>query len=124
MVEIAPLHFARAGHTATLLSDGDVVIAGGERAPGQFVRQTEVYRAAQRQFQYVADGAGRIAQTALRLGTNRVIMLGAKDGHCTIIFDAKKNSYRNAGSLLLAHGSTLVFRQHSGRLMTLTVSPP
>lgn len=122
LAEIAPMRFARAGQSATLVDDGDVVIASGERAPGTYVRQTEIYRAAQQRFDYVADGSEDVVRSAFSIGGGRVLMLLGSRGACTIIFDANRREYKDAGTLVRAAGSTLLFKQGNGRVISITIA--
>ncbi|HZT12140.1 MAG TPA: kelch repeat-containing protein, partial [Candidatus Baltobacteraceae bacterium] len=120
--ELAPMRFARAGHTATPLPDGRVLIAAGERAPGRYVSVTELYDPRTGRSMPTATGARRIFQTALLIDNGSVLMFGGRNNRrnvkCAIIFDPARNNYLDAGEPVSAGASTLVFKSPTGRLIT------
>jgi len=67
----------RAGHTATLLVDGRVLIAGGADTGGAVTATAEVYDPATRSFRAVAPmGTPRSTHRASRLADGRVLVTG------------------------------------------------
>lgn len=122
---VGRLHVARVAHTATLLADGTVLIAAGERAPGKLESSTERYDPATRQFTLSADGYGRISQTAIRIDNGDVLMMGGDPGrgrkNCAIIYSALRRTYRDAGTLVRADARQLTFRLPGGTLVTHTI---
>ena len=70
----------RTGHTATLLSDGRVVFAGG-RGPGGPVGTLEIYDPRERSVEPVAGGAifPRADHTATLLRGTKLVRFGARD---------------------------------------------
>ncbi len=122
---VGRLHIARVAHTATLLPDGTVLIAAGERAPGKLESSTEVYDPATRRFSLTADGYGRISQTAIRVDRGDVLMMGGDPGpgrkRCAIIYSVSRHIYRQAGTLVRATATRLTFELPGGRLVTHTI---
>jgi WD40 repeat protein len=67
----------RSGHTATLLPDGRVLIAGGMRRNQDFYRSAELYDPATGKFQVTGEmSIGRVGQVAVLLSTGKVLIAG------------------------------------------------
>jgi hypothetical protein len=67
----------RSGHTATLLPDGKVLIAGGMRRNQDFYKSAELYDPATGKFQPTGEmGIGRVGQIAVLLRTGKVLIAG------------------------------------------------
>ncbi len=84
----APLNVARAGHTATLLKDGTVLLAGGiENVSGVMtaVNSAELYDPIAQTFSAVAATmtAARVGHTATLLKDGRVLLAGGHNGTST-----------------------------------------
>src|SRR6266566_2631917 len=80
------LQVARAGHTATLLADGRILIVGGETANGP-VSQAEIFDPASGGFSVVGSSVvARADHTATLLGDGRVLIAGGR--HFTTLLDA------------------------------------
>ena len=78
----------RRGHTATRLSDGRVLIAGGESSSGA-LNQAEIYDPASAMFSATGNmGTARADHTATLLSDGRVLLAGGRDG-------AGAGNYRN-----------------------------
>ncbi len=81
----SPMLEPRSGHTATLLQDGKVLIAGGMRRNQDFYRSAELYDPAAGKFQ--ATGAmtiARVGHAAVLLRSGMVLVVGGWVGHgCT-----------------------------------------
>ena len=81
----SPMLEPRSGHTATLLQDGKVLIAGGMRRNQDFYSSAELYDPAAGKFQ--ATGAmtiARVGHAAVLLRSGRVLVVGGWVGHgCT-----------------------------------------
>ncbi len=122
---VGRLHIARVAHTATLLPDGSVLIAAGERAAGKLESSTEVYDPATRRFTLTADGYGRISQTAIRIDNGDVLMMGGDPGRgrkrCAIIYSVSRHTYHEAGDLVRATANRLTFELPGGVLVTHTI---
>lgn len=75
----------RSGHTATLLSNGKVLIAGGMRRNQDFYRSAEVYDPATGKFQPTGEmSVARVGHAAVLLRSGKVLIAGGWVGHgCT-----------------------------------------
>jgi Galactose oxidase, central domain/Kelch motif len=79
-----PMLEARSGHSATLLPDGTVLIAGGMRRNQDFYRSAEVFDPANNQFHRVGDmSLARAGPVAVLLPSAKVLILGGWVGHDT-----------------------------------------
>src|SRR2546425_830579 len=86
VVATPDLQIARAGHTATLLADGRILIVGGETASGP-VSQAEIFDPASGGFSVVGSSVvARADHTATLLGDGRVLIAGGR--HFTTLLDA------------------------------------
>lgn len=75
----------RSGHTATLLPNGKVLIAGGMRRNQDFYRSAELYDPATGTFQATGEmSLGRVGPIAVLLQSGKVLIAGGWVGHgCT-----------------------------------------
>src|SRR5580704_2646426 len=72
-----PMHQAREGHTATLLDDGRVLVAGGVAAPDGFMTSAEIFDPWDRSWSRAAClRQGRTGHTATRLANGTVMVVG------------------------------------------------
>ena len=73
----APMLEPRSGHTATLLPDGKVLIAGGMRRNQDFYKSAELYDPATGKFQRTGDmNQRRVGHVAVLLGSGKVLIAG------------------------------------------------
>lgn len=76
---LPPLNIARAKHTATVLGDGSVLVAGGFDASGRAIAAAELWRPATGSWQVLpALGVARYGHTATRLDDGRVMIAGGR----------------------------------------------
>ena len=75
----------RSGHTATLLSDGKVLIAGGMRRNQDFYKSAELYDPSSEKFSPTGEmSIGRVGHVAILLRSGKVLVAGGWIGHvCT-----------------------------------------
>ena len=123
----APMSAARGGHTATLLLDGRVLVAGGEGSPGASV-SAEIYDPVTENWSPTGSlGAARVLHTATLLTDGRVLAaggLGAGVLASTEIYDPATGAWSSTGLLatsrhlhtatLLLDGRVLVVGGHDG----------
>jgi hypothetical protein len=85
LVPASPMLEGRSGHTATLLPDGRVLLAGGMRRNLEFYKSAELYDPVTKRFQ--ATGAmnlARVGHAAVPLRSGKVLIVGGWIGHeCT-----------------------------------------
>jgi len=77
-----PMLQSRSGHTATLLPDGKVLIAGGMSRNGQFYRSAELFDPATGQFRPTGEmNLARVGQVAILLRSGKVLIAGGWVDH-------------------------------------------
>jgi hypothetical protein len=119
-----PMLEPRSGHTATLLPNGKVLIAGGMRRNQDFYKSAELFDPATGRFQPTGDmSIARVGQVAVLLQSGKVLIAGGWVGHaCTDsaeLYDpanekftpivAKMTTRRgDARATLLANGDVLI----------------
>jgi Kelch motif/Galactose oxidase, central domain len=82
VVPAAPMLEARSGHSATLLRDGKVLIAGGMKRNQDFYRTAELYDPATGKFSSTgAMNVARVGPAAVLLRSGKVLIAGGWIGH-------------------------------------------
>lgn len=126
---------ARTGHTATLLSNGKVLIAGGYN--GGYLSSAELYDPAANSFIPVkAMNAARSGHVATLLPNGKVLLVGGVGVGWTFlssaeIYDPATNAFTATGDLLaareshtatpLGNGKVLIAGGHRGRRPSVTI---
>lgn len=78
----SPMLEPRSGHSATLLPDGKVLIAGGMRRNQDFYRSAELYDPATGKFRPTGDMAiAAVGRSAVLLRSGKVLTMGGWAGH-------------------------------------------
>src|SRR5439155_26800054 len=108
---------ARHDHTATLLTNGTVLIAGGLDASNAVVASAEVYDPSTNGFSSVGDmRAARVGHTATLLSDSRVLVAGGADDSGPLrsidIYDPVARSFSDWGLMNVAR------RGHSASILT------
>ena len=119
-----PMLEPRSGHTATLLRDGKVLIAGGMRRNQDFYKSVELYDPTTGKFQPAGEmNERRVSQVAVLLRSGKVLIAGGWVGHgCTdsaelydpangkfTVIASKMTTRRgDARGTLLANGDVLI----------------
>jgi Bacterial Ig-like domain (group 3)/Galactose oxidase, central domain len=101
------MNFARIGHSATLLLDGTVLIAGGTDQHGNPLNTAEIYNPLTNVFTVTqtSSGAqtymnvGRVGRQATRLGSGQVLISGGQNGsgnsfNSAEIYDPKTGTFQ------------------------------
>ena len=111
---------ARRGHTATRLSDGRVLIAGGENGTGA-LNESEIYDPASATFSATSSmTAARADHTATLLADGRVLIAGGRDGAAALatteIFDPATGAFTNGPSMSGARAGHTATSLANGRV--------
>lgn len=119
LMSVGAMIDARINHSATLLKDGRVLIAGGRERSGHILASAELFDPVTRQFTPAGSlQMKRVGHTATLLANGKVLLAGGSDGDfytgalaSAELFDPATNSFTPAGNLLqprLAHAATLL----------------
>lgn len=118
----APMRANRAAHTATLLMDGRVLVAGGFTEKGSQLG-SEVYDAAAARFIGAAAMVEtRHSHTATRLPDGQVLIVGGYGAGTRVLssaerFDPRTNAFTPARALLTARANHVAVRLRSGQVL-------
>lgn len=104
IVKLSGMTAARAGHSATRLADGRVLIAGGTGTDGSALASAEIYDPSDRSFTAVADGLGtaRADAAAVLLRNGDVLLAGGRGAAAldsSEVFDAKAGGFTSGPGL-------------------------
>jgi hypothetical protein len=115
------LNKARRSHSATLVSDGKVLIAGGEDEKG-FVTEAEIFDPATQTFALSENlNAPRADHTATRLSDGRVLIAGGRNGigplSSTEIFDPTTGGFSIGPDLNYARSGQTASQLNDGRIV-------
>ena len=122
--QVGDLIQGRAGHTATRLADGKILIIGGENQSGP-VGQSEIFDPASATFS--SSGTlvvPRSDHSATLLSDGRVLVVGGRNQsgllNSTEIFDPATNSFSSGPSLNVAragHSATILSELSDGKIL-------
>jgi hypothetical protein len=104
-----PMLDPRSGHSATLLLDGRVLIAGGMRRNQDFYRSAELYDPATGKFQATGSmNLARVGLAAVLLRSGKVLVVGGFIGHaCTDsaeLYDPATGTFAVIGKMTTVRG--------------------
>jgi N-acetylneuraminic acid mutarotase len=114
---VASMADARQFHTATLLQNGDVLVAGGWDSSGTPLASAELYDSATDSWSPAASmGIARQGHTATSLRNGKVLVVGGSDGGfdplaSAELYDPGTDTWSSAGSMTvgrIGHAATLL----------------
>lgn len=100
-LEGPPLAGARWGHTATLLSDGRVVIIGGQEKPSKALNTVEIYDPTGNTWSAGASSSKNRGEghTATVMDDGKILVVGDDDYASAEIYDPSSDNWSDAGTL-------------------------
>jgi hypothetical protein len=118
---IAKMTIPRGRPSATLLADGDVLIAGGEERDNESLASAEIFHVKTLVFQTTGSmHQARIAHTATLLKDGRVLIAGGYAGSVVSgaeLYDPKKGTFTETGTLGTARCKHTVGLLPDGRVL-------
>ena len=114
---------ARFSHTATLLGNGKVLIAGGMERNGVWLDSAELYNPANGRFTTVGKMSTRRAgATATLLPNGKVLVAGGNDGSgkslaSAELYDPVTNSFSPTGNLNVPRGHAIAILLKTGKVL-------
>jgi hypothetical protein len=114
---------ARFSHTATLLPNGKVLIAGGMEQNGVWLDSAELYDPAKGRFSAIGKmSARRAGATATLLPNGKVLIAGGNDGSgkslaSAEIYDPDTNTFSATGNLSFPRGHAIAVLLKTGKVL-------
>jgi trimeric autotransporter adhesin len=123
----ASLITGREAHTATLLRDGNVLIAGGADVHGAALASAEVYNPKTNRWASAGSmGAARLDHTATLLSTGKVLVVGGQVGPMPFtslasaeLYDPTRNSWSAAAPMIVSRASQSAVLLRDGRVLVV-----
>lgn len=117
-----PMLEPRSGHTATLLPDGKVLIAGGMRRNQDFYKSAELYDPATGKFQPTGEmNQRRVGHVAVLLRSGKVLIAGGWIGHGTTdsaeLYDPASAKFTAIGKMTALRGDPRATMLASGDVL-------
>ena len=117
----ASMKTARSGHTATLLPDGNVLIAGGMNGNGSYSDTTEIYSPAADTFRSAQRmSARRVGHTATLLPNGKVLIAGGYNGDYLAsaeIYDPATGIFTPTGKMTMPRSEHVAVLLSNGKLI-------
>jgi uncharacterized repeat protein (TIGR02543 family) len=109
----------RAGHTATLLPNGKVLVVGGYRSDNEISGNAEIYNPATGSWTNAGTlAAARAAHTATLLPNGKVLVVGGPNNLAVAeLYDPTTGSWSSTGSLLDGRGFTTATLLPNGKVL-------
>ncbi len=123
---VASMHYKRSGHTATLLNNGNVLVAGGSADSAVELNKCEIYEPKEnRWIEIDSINLARSAHNSLLLANGNVLISGGQNYHYSgvpwlsscEIYDLSKNKWINANKLIYARDSHLSFQLDNSNIL-------
>jgi Kelch motif protein len=126
MSAVGAMGARRSSHTATLLLDGRVLVAGGMERNGVFLSSAEVFDPLARRFTPVGEmSAARVSATATRLVDGRVLIAGGGGGRTyqplasAELFEPAAGRFQPTARLLTPRSGAQAVRLADGRVLVV-----
>lgn len=117
----ASMKIARSGHTATLLPNGNVLIAGGMNGNGSYFDTAEIYSPATDTFGSAQNmSARRVGHTATLLPNGKVLIAGGYNGDYLAsaeIYDPATGSFTPIGQMTMARSEHVAVLLNNNKLV-------
>ena len=113
----------RSGHTATLLLNGQVLIAGGMERNGVFFRSAELYDPITGRFTAATRDMGtqRVGHSAMLLPNGEVLIVGGWSSAGLVasaeLYDPKTGAFTSTGSMSVARGDFTATLLSNGKVL-------
>ena len=109
ITSVTPMLAPRSGHTATLLPDGRVLIAGGMRRNQDFYRSAELYDPTTGKFTPAGEmSIARVGHIAVLLPNGKVLIAGGWIGHSSTdsaeLYDPKSGRFTSIAHMTVRRG--------------------
>lgn len=112
---------ARAEHTATLLADGKVLVAGGYKQAYVPTDSAELYDPATNTWTSAGNmSATRHQHTSTRLNNGKVLIVGSYSGAAGAeLYDPADNTWTSAGNMISAHSKHTTTLLANGKVLVV-----
>jgi hypothetical protein len=109
----------RIGHTATLLADGRVLVAGGQSADGGVLSSAEIYQPSTGSWTPIAGlmTQPRIDHEAVLLKDGRVLLMAGRWTDTAEVFDPVSATFTSTGQMLRGRSHPEAVRLPDGRVL-------